>query len=209
MNTLLRNFWGVLFLLLSFSVAAQKEPPGTHPLKPSETGEKHAAFIDNEVVTVLGWYEFLYWTKRTYGEGSEEYKAILPDSLICSQAYGYYFYSEKYYIPVPQRYRNFPIVGITYEQVIKYCAWRSDRVNEMLKLKKKKYTVSYALPTEADLKEAYKQWKIVYCYPYDRPVSELTAEKMVMIKGWELSFESYQGAGATLGFRCVAEMHKE
>jgi len=77
-------------------------------------------------------------------------------------------------------------------------------VNELLKLKKKKYTVSYALPTEADFKEAYKQGKLIFYYPYQFFVHELTAEKTVM----EFFFESYRGANAALGFRCVAEIHK-
>jgi formylglycine-generating enzyme required for sulfatase activity len=190
----------IILLSLSFSATAQKVPPGTVKLEPSKTGERHAAFIDANPITVEAWLEFLYWTKEKYGIESAEYKAMLPDSLVCLQAY-----PNEWRHP---RYRHFPIVGISYEQAVKYCAWRTDRVNELLKIKKKKYTASYSLPTEADFKRAYIQFRIVYCYPYEPPVNELTAEQTVMVKGWELSFEPYQGASKNVGFRCTAEIQK-
>ena len=203
MRAFVRNLNLVACLFLSLSVAAQKRvpaPPGTHEFIPSKTGVKHATYIDRQWIIVRDWLEFLYWTEKEYGKESAEYKAILPDTTICL-----YAYSAKGGLQHPEN-RYYPIVGITYEQAVKYCAWRSDRVNELLKIKKKNYTVSYSLPTEADLKEAYEQYKITYYYPYEPPVNELTAEKTVMIKGWRLSFETYEEASATIGFRCVAEI---
>ena len=203
MKTFVRNLSIIACLFFSFSVVAQKSPsppPGTVLLKPSKTEEKHATFIDIWPLTVMDWLEYMYWTEKEYGTESVEYKAILPDTLMGSQSY-----PENWRHPTC---RNFPMIGISYEQATAYCKWRADKVNEQLKLKKKKYTVSYSMPTETDLKEAFKQWKITYCYPFDLPVNELTAEKTVMIKGWNLSFEPYQGASTTVGFRCVAEIHK-
>jgi formylglycine-generating enzyme required for sulfatase activity len=203
MKAFVRNLGIVACLFVSFSAAAQKKtycPPGTVKFLPTETGVKHATFIDHSPITVIAWLEFLYWNEREYGKESAEYKAVLPDSLVCLQAYqGDWRYPG---------YRNYPMVGITYEQAVEYCKWRADRVNESLNLRKEKYTVSYSLPTEADLNVAYEQYKITYCYPSDPPVNELTAEKTVMIKGWRLSFEPYQEASAMIGFRCVAEIHK-
>ena len=205
MKVLIRNLSLIVCLLFSLSVAAQKRvtaPPGTVQLQPSKTGAKHATYIDEREITVFAWSEFLWWTEKEYGKESTEYKSILPDSTICLYAYsakgGFQHLA----------YGNFPIVGITYEQAVKYCAWRADRVNEVLKIKKKNYKVSYSLPTEADLKEAYVQYRITYCYPFDQPVNELTAEKTVMIKGWRLSFEPYEEASATVGFRSVEEIHR-
>jgi len=211
MKALVRNLSLVMCLLLSLFVAAQK-PPGTVRLKPSKIGIKHAMFIDKKEITIIAWIEYLSWTSRIYGSESAEYKAILPDSLICLEAYPLETYPENWKCSgywKRNEYWSYPIiVGITYEQAIEYCKWRTDRVNENLKRKKKNYTVSYSLPTEADLKEAYEQYKITYYYPYEPPVNELIAEKTVMIKGWRLSFEPYEEASATIGFRCVAEIHK-
>jgi len=207
MNTLHRNFCIILLLFFVFSATAQKQtpPPGTAPLNPSETETKHAAFIDNEVITVFAWLEYLWWIAKEHGEESAEYKACLPDILICEQVYPDTWRNAKY--------RKYPIVGITYEQAGAYCAWRSDRVNEMLKLQKNQkkygYTVTYSLPTENDLREAYRQFRIGGCFDYDYPVNELTAEKTVMIKVWRSElFQPYQEADFVTGFRCVAEVQK-
>ena len=191
----------ILFVGFSFSLFSQYAPPGTVRLKPSETGVKHATFIDETEVTVQYWLDFLHWISVKYETESPEYKAMLPDSIICSQVYvGGFRYPA---------YRDLPMVGISYEQAIAYCKWRADRVNENLILMKKKkynYTVSYSLPTKTDFKEAYKHGIIKYRFPVP-PINELTVEKTLMIKGgWRLSFEPYQEPNAMTGFRCVAEI---
>ena len=233
MKTVHKNLGLILLLFFSFSLFSQSQPPGTVRLKPSEAGIKHATFIDEAEITTLSWMEYLYWTKITHGEESAEYKAILPDSLICLEIYPLYWQYPSY--------RNYPMVGITYEQAIAYCAWRSDRVNESLRLQKNKkkygYTVTYSLPTETDFAEAYKQQKIKtnhkeltdaveyrcryyrknrkICRPEKSGIKyiadnaqEFTAEKTVLTgeNAEKLIFESYQSADAMTGFRCVAEI---
>ena len=196
----------ILFLGFSFSLFSQSPPPGTVKFKPSKTGVKHAAYIDGGVITVQSWRDFLWWTEQEYGKESAEYKTSLPDTLIGA-------YPNSWIHPKNQ---NLPIVGITYEQAIKFCKWRSDRVNEWLKLQKNKkkygYTATYSLPTETDFQEAYNQRIIKYFYPYLYPINELTAEKTVMIKVWRLTFKPYEEYkeceihNSFIGFRCVAEI---
>lgn len=209
MNMLHKVFGVILFLFFSVSVAAQKPPPGTVRLKPSKTETQHATFIDKNMVTFLNWLDFLSWLMVTdsYWVGVVEkdtalYNAMLPDSLICSQVY----HEKGKGISMNPLYWDKPLVGITYEQALEYCKWRSDRVNQRLKLKKKKYTVSYTLPTEADFKEAAKQNKQPSIYFHCQ--GELTAEKTVVIKNCGIIFQPYQGAEVSLGFRCVAEIKK-
>ena len=223
MKVLHKNLGILFFLFFSCSLFSQPIPPGTIRFKPSETGVKHATFIDRTEITVINWMEFLFWTGQKYGKESSEYKELLPDDIILSQSY-----TMGWEYP---GYRNYPIVGISYEQVIKYCAWRSDRVNERYellrlenKMNKKKYNhiVTYSLPTETDFEEAYKQQKIKTNYTQLTFVvwkkgrisyiadnaQELTANKMVLTgeDSGKLIFQPYQQADAFLGFRCVAEI---
>jgi len=208
----------ILFVGFSFSLFSQYAPPGTVRLKPSETGVKHATFIDETEVTVQYWLDFLHWISVKYGPESAEYKAMLPDSAI-----GLWQNPSDWRHP---QYRNYPMVCISYEQAVAYCKWRSDRVNEGLSLNKKKkydYTVSYSLPTETDFIEAYKQQKIktdnknltfVHWSKKGKikgiadNAHEFTAEKIVVTgeNAGTLLFQSYQGANAMTGFRCVAEI---
>ena len=205
-----------LFVFFSFSLFAQSSPPGTVKLKSSKTGTKHATFIDRSEVTTMAWLEYMFWVKKNHGEESAEYKALLPDSAVWLEIY-----------PLDWRrpmYRNLPMVGISYEQAMGYCTWRTLVVNEKLKLDKEKYTVSYTLPTEIDFEEAYKQQKVKTDYKnltnavwkknklvyIADNAQELTADKTV-ITGEEvgkLIFEPYQEPNAMTGFRCVAEINK-
>ena len=149
------NLGVVLILFFSFYAMAQKSPQGTVRLKSSKTGVKHATFIDIIEVTIQYWRDFLYWTELQYGKESAEYAELLPDSTIFAES------RLKFGYPA---YRNHPMIGISYEQAMKYCAWRSDMLNEWLKLQKNKkkygYTVTYSLPSETDFQVAYKQQKI-------------------------------------------------
>lgn len=90
--------------------------------------------MDRTDVTNFNWLEFLYWTSRTYGKNSEAYKAILPDTSLWLNLDGRYHEFESDYLRSP-RFRDFPVLGLTYEQMIAYCKWRSDRVFEYFLIK--------------------------------------------------------------------------
>jgi hypothetical protein len=85
--------------------------------------------IDRTDVTNFHWLEFMYWTKRVYGRNSKEYLAILPDTSLWLELDGRYHDFESDYLRSP-KYRDFPVLGLTYEQMLGYCKWRSDRVFE-------------------------------------------------------------------------------
>ncbi len=116
-------------------------PPGTNHLKGN-------LFIDEAEVSNLSWREYMYWTKRVYGEASSEYNFTLPDTLVWRNC----FYDFKIrtnqditdmesliylYLRHPQ-YSHYPVVGITHEQAASFCAWRTNRVNEVLYVDKHK-----------------------------------------------------------------------
>lgn len=85
--------------------------------------------IDQTDVSNFHWLEYMYWTKRVYGSNSEEYKSILPDTSLWLALDGRYHDFESDYLRSP-KYRDFPVLGLTYEQMVGYCTWRSDRVFE-------------------------------------------------------------------------------
>ncbi|MCC7246465.1 MAG: SUMF1/EgtB/PvdO family nonheme iron enzyme [Saprospiraceae bacterium] len=47
-----------------------------------------------------------------------------------------------------KRYESYPIVGITYQQAVQYCAWKTRVVNDLLK--NSNYRVEFRLPTAAE-----------------------------------------------------------
>lgn len=148
-----------LFLLLSISVLGQKSksfiPPGTVKLN-------EVLFVDKTEITNISYREYMYWNRKYKGEDSQEYISCLPDTSVWNEP------MKSLYLRHPS-YSEYPIVGISYEQAIAYCKWRSDRVNESLYLKENKLDystdlsdvsipekVKYRLPTVEEWEEIAK-----------------------------------------------------
>jgi len=199
-------FCVAVFLSVSLTAndfrTSQSPPPGTVRLEPSETGIKHAEYIDETVIKIVNWLQYVHWTRREYGEQSAEYKNVLPDTLILQK-----------FLSAPSlshwrhpSYHTYALVGISYEQAMKYCEWRTNRVNELLEKTGMIYTVSYSLPTEVDFQEAYKQQKKI-ALNIAADVQEITEGKTVALdQAKALSFQPYRELDDKIGFRCVAKI---
>lgn len=193
-------------------------PPGTVKLK-LPSGELH---VDKTEILNIYWAEYVHYQIKHHGENSDEHKAALPDSAVWSSAY------DSNWKNASSRFARFPVVGITYEQAIEFCKWRSDRVIE-----KYEKQVLYRLPTKEEwiefaqvekksnltnaadtLVEASKKGKIVNLHDN---VSEMIAEKgIAMGSNWRkqagvdssdgMPVVSYDAPSNYVGFRCVAEI---
>ncbi|GAB5418138.1 MAG: hypothetical protein Crog4KO_32180 [Crocinitomicaceae bacterium] len=104
-----------------------KSTPGCIPMN-----EK--LLCDQSEATNFHWLEYMYWTGRVFGEDSEEYKAVQPDTKVWRDVLCDSSYIEKY-LRSPD-FRNFPVVGISQEQAEAFSKWRSDRVFEWTLIKK-------------------------------------------------------------------------
>jgi len=170
-------------------------------------------YMDANEVTVGNWLAFLNALRQTDGENSVIYKSSLPDDAMCQQAY-----KTADYFTDPA-YLNYPMVGVTYEQVLVYCGWRTDNTfSAMNNAKKKMYMYSYSLPTDVELQKAYDlqtekpatkslaavnmKTKGITDLGYN--AKEMTANKKILTEEGAngLRFEEYAGAASTLGFRC-------
>ena len=119
---------------------------------PGTTFIKDSLFFDISEIRTVDWREFVYWTKKNKGEFSLEYKNTIPDSTVwdgrnISYQSIYFRHSS---------YRDYPVVGIRYDQAVAFCKWRTDRVKEMFDIKKKKNpkmylpNFRYRLPTKEE-----------------------------------------------------------
>ena len=171
-------------------------------------------YMDANEVTVGDWLAFLNAIKQTDGENSIIYQESIPNDEMCQQAY-----KTANYFTDPA-YLNYPIVGITYEQVRIYCGWRTDNVTKTMNSGKKKYThmYAYSLPTDVELQKAYvlqtekptqksiaavnMKTKGITDLGYN--VNEITANQKILVEEGAngLRFDNYTGGAHTLGFRC-------
>jgi formylglycine-generating enzyme required for sulfatase activity len=131
-------------LCLSFAKIKPFVPAGTVQINDT-------LFADEVEVSNFAWQEYEYWTKSFYGSNSKEHIATLPDTLIWREKLSYGEPYVAYYYRHPA-YRDYPVVGITYEQAVAYCAWRTERVKTYLSVKKdfKNRDFNYRLPTKAE-----------------------------------------------------------
>jgi len=90
-------------------------------------------YMDEGEVRNVDWLEYLYWLSRVFipADLQSVYNAALPDTTVWRKRLGYnepmvenYFRYRGYY--------EYPVVGVSWTQVVKYCAWRTDRVNEQI-----------------------------------------------------------------------------
>ncbi|HWY37156.1 MAG TPA: SUMF1/EgtB/PvdO family nonheme iron enzyme [Bacteroidia bacterium] len=138
----MKKFFLFLLPLLFFSCKGKKDlydlvrkvpqqkliPPGTVWLRDN-------IFIDQTEIENFSWQEFLFWLSK---KEPARYAAMCPDTLCWSRAdVGSASELANFYFK-DIAYRNYPVVGISYDQAGEYCNWRTDRVNEYLYLKEKK-----------------------------------------------------------------------
>lgn len=89
-------------------------------------------YMDETEVANIDYVEYLYWLNRVFGTNYPEvYRKALPDTLVWRERLAYNEPLVETYLRHPA-YRNYPVVGVTWEQANDYCMWRTDRVNEQI-----------------------------------------------------------------------------
>jgi len=115
-----KNIFLLLFLLLSASCYSQKSsrnkklPPGTVQINDT-------LFVDKTEVANIHWREYLYWLSQNKTE-SEYLKALQDTAVWSTDSVTRPF--VQYYHRHPG-YNYYPAVGISYEQAVEFCKWRT------------------------------------------------------------------------------------
>ena len=139
-------FISLSIALIGLSFIKQKEftPPGTVQINDT-------LYADETEITNFSWLEFEQWTAGFYGKTSKEYLAILPDTNVWIEKLSYNMPYVQYYYRHPA-YKDYPVVGISYEQAKAFCIWRTARVKYFLSLSKdyKSKSLEYRLPTKEE-----------------------------------------------------------
>lgn len=124
----------IIFLLIlgcnSAKVSTDKvrkeKKKGNKVKAPGVVWLKDSLLLDETEITNMQYLEYVYWVRRV--EGERDYRKLLPDST-CWIKDGVLdnFFSQIYLTYPP--HRDFPVTGVSYEQAVKFCEWRTDRVN--------------------------------------------------------------------------------
>lgn len=86
-------------------------------------------YMDQYEISNRDWREYVYWMGLMYG--GEVAEKCRPDSTVWREELAYNEPYLNYYF-THTAYDMYPVVGISWEQAVDYCSWRSDRVNERI-----------------------------------------------------------------------------
>lgn len=93
-------------------------------------------YMDETEISNHNWRDYLYWLERVYGETYPEHvRKAFPDTLVWREELSYNEPLVENYFRYPS-FDDYPVVGISWLQANEYCKWRSDRVNEMVLVKR-------------------------------------------------------------------------
>ena len=92
--------------------------------------------IDQTEVSNVDYREYIYWLSRVYGQNYPEVvRNALPDTLVWRGRLTYNEPMVEVYFRHPA-YNDYPVVGVSWVQANDYCSWRTDRVNELMLVRK-------------------------------------------------------------------------
>ena len=92
-------------------------------------------YMDETEITNVQYREYIYWLKRIYAADEDSvimktYLNALPDTNAWRSELGYNEPMVNNYFR-HAGFSHYPVVGVSWDQAVNYCNWRTDRVNEL------------------------------------------------------------------------------
>lgn len=115
----------------TFTMGANYDDPKFDHHNTSRRVTVKTFYMDETEVANVDYLEYLYWLNRVFGtDYPEVYTKALPDTLVWRDRLAYNEPMVELYLRHPA-YHYYPVVGVSWIQATDYCAWRTDRVNEL------------------------------------------------------------------------------
>lgn len=118
-------------------------PPGTVQIT-------ERFFADETEITNFSWREYELSVANKYGRYSSEHIKSLPDTLVWRDSKAYNEAYTVFYYRHPA-YKDYPVVGISYEQAMAFAKWRTECVKAYYAMVyKTSLDIEYRLPSREE-----------------------------------------------------------
>ena len=162
-----RYIWiGLLSISFCFGHIFAQKPPTSFYI---DIDGNKKSFLFKEEVSIDEYNDILRFLKQEYGEDSEQYKFMIPDTAKFMAWYGFPFFyqvvgsSRETIEMIRKQHKTLPMVAISYEQATAYCQWSEIMINirdSVINKRNKSYTWQCSLPEKVDYEIALKKAKI-------------------------------------------------
>ena len=154
-------FMVIVLALIVENLSAQEK--GTFKqFKNSFSKVKDGFWVGKTEVSNDDYHQFLNAIKSDVSE--TEFKTLLPDTLVWRATLSYNEPMVKYYFSHPA-YKNYPVVGVSYEAALAYCAWLNKDF-ERIKSKNQLKQGRFRLLTPEEWKYAAQGGDTTKTYPW-------------------------------------------
>jgi sulfatase modifying factor 1 len=149
----------ILMLFALLSIASKDKIKNYSKVLPGVTMVSENLYYDEVEASNFWWLEYLHWTKTNK---PDLYQTILPDTNVWTTDLAYNEPYVAFYLR-HVAYRDYPVVGVSWEQATEFCKWRTKRVEENLiaqgKRSKAPKHFFYRLPTHSEYLMMYDDIK--------------------------------------------------
>ena len=88
-------------------------------------------YMDQYEISNVNWREYTHWMKTVFQQTAPQLvERAQPNGEVWREPLAYNEPLLEHYFTHPA-FDEYPIVGVTWEQAMDYCQWRTDRVNEL------------------------------------------------------------------------------
>lgn len=160
-------------------------------------------YMDDAEVGIEWWIEYDEDVAKRSGADSPERLAVAPDDKVFRSLYGKSYESIKKDDELKNRYGRCPIVGLSREQISKYCKWRTEKCSQMKGYQPHGHVLEFGLPDKDDYDAGTRKAK----YTENDAGTPTPQKRGGKIYGlYDNVAEIYQGVTPPhpYGFRCVA-----
>jgi gliding motility-associated lipoprotein GldJ len=128
---------GTVYISTMSFVKGQNENPVSSPTNDLKRRiGTDGFFLDEFEVTNINWREYVAWLQGVFRHNPRHVLLAMPDETVWRDELEYNEpYVNDYFKHVA--FGFYPVVGVSWNQAMAYCQWRTDRVNERILIDKK------------------------------------------------------------------------